>query len=76
MFKIEQIAHLGAGIFLWGTRIRGKNMTTTKLEKEEHFCEAVRRLEAARALPSQKARRAERENAAKFLALAEAISGS
>ena len=51
-------------------------MTTTKLEKEEHFCEAVRRLEEARALPSQKARRAERENAAKFLALAEAISGS
>jgi hypothetical protein len=51
-------------------------MATTKLEKEQHFGEAVRRLEAARALPSQKARRAEREFAAKLLTLAEAVSHS
>ena len=76
MCKIEQIAHLGAGIFLWGARIRGKNMTTTELEKEEHFREAVRRLEAARALSSQKDRRAEREFAAELLTLAEAVSRS
>jgi hypothetical protein len=71
--KIEQIAHLGGGIFLWDARVRGENMTTTELEKEEHFREAVRRLEAARALPSQKVRRAEREVAAELLTLAEAV---
>jgi hypothetical protein len=72
--KIEQIAHLGTGIFLWESQIRGKNMAVTELEKEQHFREAVRRLEAARALPSQKARRAERELAAELLALAEAVA--
>ena len=51
-------------------------MTTTELEKEEHFRETLRRLEAARVLPSQKARRAEREVAAKLLTLAEAVSHS
>lgn len=51
-------------------------MTTTELEKEQHFREAMRRLEDARALPSQKARRAEREAAAELLALAEAVAHS
>jgi hypothetical protein len=51
-------------------------MTITELEKEQHFREAVRRLKAARALPSQKSRRAEREIAAELLTVAEAASRS
>lgn len=51
-------------------------MAVTELEKEQHFREAVRRLEAVRALPSQTARRAEREVAAELLLLAEAVSRS
>ena len=45
-------------------------MPTTDSEKlEERFREAVRRLDVARALPSQKARRAERQLVAEFLKL-------
>ena len=54
-------------------RLWGKFMTANELETDEHFREAVRRLERARELPSQKARRAERELAAELLKLTEAV---
>ena len=42
-------------------------MTAKELETDKRFREAVRRLERARDLPSQKARRAEREIVAELL---------
>jgi hypothetical protein len=49
-------------------------MTVKELETDKNFREAVRRLERARDLPSQRARRAERELAAELLKLADAVS--
>ena len=51
-------------------------MTDKELENEAHFREALVRLEQARELPSQKARRAEREIAAELLKLTEAVARS
>jgi len=51
-------------------------MTAKELEADKRFREAVRRLEKARDMPSQKARRTEREIAAELLKLTAAVARS